>query len=272
MIVRPPAKINLGLQVVALRKDGYRDIRTVMVPVPLFDLLEAVVDPEMAAGSVTMTHSGRPIPGDPAKDLCLKALAGLSKVRELPGLRIHLHKVIPTGAGLGGGSSDGAHLLLLLNQLLELQLNEVELHGLASGLGSDCAFFLKPGAQLAEGRGELLSPVPLDLGGWWLVLANPGTHVSTAEVYANTPARPSDTDMLALMRQGPEHWPERLVNDMEAYVFSAYPEVDQLKERFLRMGAVYAAMSGSGSTVFGLFRRRPDPLPLGDALLLLSKF
>jgi len=271
MIVRPPAKINLGLQVVALREDGYRNIRTVMMPVPLLDLLEAVVDPEMAAGSAVMTHSGRVIPGDPAKDLCLNAIAALAQLRDLPGLRIHLHKVIPTGGGLGGGSSDGAHMLLLLNELLGLQLDEVELHALASSLGSDCAFFLKPGAQLAEGRGELLSPVPLDLAGWWLVLANPGTHVSTAEVFANTPARPSGTDLPALMRQGPDHWPEQLGNDMEAYVLSAYPEVGQLKERLIRMGAAYAAMSGSGSTVYGLFRRRPDTAPMEDTLLLLAK-
>jgi 4-diphosphocytidyl-2-C-methyl-D-erythritol kinase len=272
MIVLPPAKINLGLHVVSLRPDGYRNIRTVMLPVPLHDLLEAVVDPELPAGAVVMTHSGRPVPGDPAKDLCIRAVEAIARERQLPGLRIHLHKVIPTGAGLGGGSSDAAYTLLLLNDLLDLHLPYAELHALAAGLGSDCAFFLRSSPQLAEGRGELLTPTALDLSGWWLVLANPGTHVSTAEVYAHTPVRPSTVDLPELLSQGPAHWTGNLVNDMEDHVFSTRPEVADLHRDMQRMGATYVAMSGSGSTIYGIFRKRPDLSSVQDKVILCSRF
>jgi len=272
MIVHPPAKINLGLHVVSLRPDGYRNIRTVMLPVPLYDLLEAVVDPELPLGAVIMTHSGRPIPGDPSKDLCLRAVQALARGRELPGFRIHLHKVIPTGAGLGGGSSDAAQMLILLNELLEMKLPYEDLHGMAAGLGSDCAFFLRSTPQLAEGRGELLTPIALDLSGWWLVLANPGTHVSTAEVYAHTPERPSTIDLRELLSHGPEQWQGHLVNDMEDHVFRTHPEVADLHAQMHRMGATYVAMSGSGSTIYGLFRKRPDLSPIKAQVILCSRF
>ena len=161
MILTPHAKINLGLQVLRLRLDGYRDIRTVMLPIPLRDALEVVVDPNVATGTCVLSHSGRLIPGEARQDLCLKAVHALAGIRDLPGLRMHLHKAIPIGGGLGGGSSDGAHALLLLDQLLDLKLDRRTLRTLAAGLGSDCAFFLEDSPQLAEGRGEKLTPVTL---------------------------------------------------------------------------------------------------------------
>ncbi len=258
MLVFPHAKINLGLQVLRLRVDGYRDIASVLVPVPLCDALEVIVDPALGNGELVFTRSGRDVPGDPGQDLCVKAHALLKKRHRLTGARMHLHKVIPIGAGLGGGSSDGAHALKLLNDVFHLEETDAELHGMASNLGSDCAFFLRNGPHLAEGRGERLSPLPLKLRGWWLMLINPGLHVSTAEVYAHTAVTPEAESLVDVLSDlGPEMWSNRVVNVMEDFVFEAYPAVALVKELILGAGAAYAAMSGSGSSVFGLFREKP---------------
>ena len=265
MLVFPHAKINLGLQVLRLRSDGYRDIATVMLPIPLHDALEAVVDADVPPGELAFARTGLPVHGDPAQDLCVKAHALLRVRHRLPGLRMHLHKAIPIGAGLGGGSSDGAFALRLLNDLLKLGESEEALAAMAAQLGSDCALFLRKGAQLAEGRGELLTPLPVDLSGWWLLLINPGVHVSTAEVYANTPCASATEDLAATVSALPETWNDRLLNVMEDHVFRAYPDVAEAKRLIVDAGAVYAAMSGSGSTVFGLFRQKPvlPALPSG---------
>jgi 4-diphosphocytidyl-2-C-methyl-D-erythritol kinase len=163
-------------------------------------------------------------------------------------------------------------MLLLLNDLLELRMPYGTLHAMAAALGSDCAFFLRPSPQLAEGRGELLTPIALALSGWWLVLANPGAHVSTAEVYAHTPVRPSTIDLAALLSRGPEQWNGRLVNDMEDHVLGTRPEVARLHADMQRIGATYVAMSGSGSTIYGLFRKRPDLAPIEAQVILCSRF
>jgi 4-diphosphocytidyl-2-C-methyl-D-erythritol kinase len=271
MIAFPFAKINLGLYVERLRPDGYRDIRSVMLPVPLCDILEVVEAPDLAAGQVVMTYSGIHVPGDPANDLCQRAVRSVAIDRPLPGLRIHVHKCIPTGAGLGGGSSDGAHTLLLLDRLFGLGMGHERLAGLAAGLGSDCAFFLRNEPQLAEGRGERLTPLAASVAGWWLVLVNPGIHVGTPEVYAHTPVQAEEVDLPALMQAGPRAWAEQLHNRMEPYVFSTYPEVGRLKRTMIDAGATYAAMSGSGSTVFGLFKSRPELTGLPVAPLLVTR-
>lgn len=261
MIRFPHAKINLGLNVVRKRSDGYHDIESVLVPIPLRDALEIVVDPLLPAGELVFTRTGLPIPGTVETDLCWRAVKMVGATHALPGLRMHLHKVVPMGAGLGGGSSDGAHVLLLLNDLLDLGLNYEHLHAFAAQLGSDCPFFLKPQAQLAEGRGEQLTPIDLDLRGLWLMLVNPGVHVPTPEVYANLVPTGATHDLAQLVSTtAPETWPAMVINTMEAYVFRTWPSVAAVKERLLETGAVYAAMSGSGSTVFGLFRSAPPPL------------
>lgn len=258
MIVFPHAKINLGLNVLHKRDDGFHDIESVLVPIPLTDVLEAVVDPSAPEGSVEFTSSGIAIPGSPSSNLCIQAAAALRSLRPMLGIRMHLHKVIPTGAGLGGGSSDGAHALMLLNRLLNLEVDRTELHKVASTLGSDCPFFLSDRPQLAEGRGERLIPVEVALKGWWLLLVNPGIHVGTKEVYANT--KPSDVSANiagALRNSPPDHWQDGVKNCMEQYVFDAYPAVKQLRDVLTGKGAAYAAMSGSGSSVFGLFKDEP---------------
>jgi 4-diphosphocytidyl-2-C-methyl-D-erythritol kinase len=265
MIRFPHAKINLGLNVVRKRADGYHDIESVLVPVPLRDVLEVVIDPSLQAGALVFTRSGLPVPGELETDLCWRAVKAIGQDHALPGLRMHLHKVIPMGAGLGGGSSDGTHALLLLNDLLQLGLPYARLHAYASALGSDCPFFLRPVAQLAEGRGERLSPLDLDLKGLWLVLIDPGMHVPTAEVYGHLKASGASQDLGMLTILPIEQWSGRIMNTMEPYVFATRPAVAHVKEKLLSEGATYAAMSGSGSAVFGFFRQAPPVLtwPVG---------
>ena len=266
MLVFPAAKINLGLHVLRQRTDGYRDIETVMVPIPLHDALEAVIDPQLPNGRLIFSRSGLNVPGDPVEDLCVKAHGLLNANCALPGLRMHLHKVIPIGAGLGGGSSDGAHALKLLNELLVLRLGQTDLLAMAAELGSDCSFFMEGGVQLATGRGDVLVPLTVSLKGWWLVLLNPGIHVRTAEVYANTEMAPAKTDLAELITHStPEEWSGQLVNVMESYVLKAYPVVAEAKRLLSGMGATYSAMSGSGSSVFGMFKDKPvlPALPSG---------
>ncbi|QQR86603.1 MAG: 4-(cytidine 5'-diphospho)-2-C-methyl-D-erythritol kinase [Flavobacteriales bacterium] len=258
MIAFPPAKINLGLNVLRMRADGFHDIESVLVPVPLHDALEIIVAPDVSPGEVVFTSSGEAIPGNAADNLCLKAVQRVKTHCPLPGLRMHLHKVIPMGAGLGGGSSDGAHTIRLLDDLLGLQLGDTLKHELASSLGSDCPFFLSDRPQLATGRGEVLAPIDLDLHGWWLVLVNPGIHVGTPEVYKNT--IPTDRSMdyaSALRNTDPRRWQSTVTNTMETYVLQAYPAVKTLRDELLYLGADFAAMSGSGSSVFGLFKQKP---------------
>ena len=259
MIVFPHAKINLGLNVVRKRPDGYHDIESVLMPIPLCDILEAVLDPKVQPSGIHYTRSGSPIPGDAENDLCMKAFKSVTKGRDLPGLRMHLHKVIPMGAGLGGGSSDGAYALSLLNELFDLRLSAGELHVLASELGSDCPFFLRKGAQLATGRGDELTSLQVDLDGHWLLIVNSGEHVPTADVYRNT--RPSEVsaDLRSIIELGLEHWPSLLRNTMEDFVVSEFLSVGLVKRELLDMGAIYASMSGSGSTVFGIFKEKPKP-------------
>lgn len=261
MIVFPKAKINLGLNVLERRSDGFHTIETVMVPIPLSDALEVIVDGTQAECSINYTRSGLTVHGDPEQDLCMRAAKILLSERPFPGLRMHLHKVIPMGAGLGGGSSDGTQVLLLLNKLLELDLGFDELHGAASRLGSDCPFFLMDSAQCVGGRGEILTPIELDLSGTWLVLVKPPAHVGTAEVYKNTvPTGHSQDHKAALTGLPMSEWSNSVVNVMERYVFHAYPEVGKIKARLQEMGASYASMSGSGSSVFGLFESRPPEM------------
>lgn len=257
MVLFPHAKINLGLHVLGKRPDGFHDIASVLFPIPLHDALEAVVDPDLADGEVRFTRTGLPIAGRPEDDLCMKAVEAVRKDHRLPGLRMHLLKAIPTGAGLGGGSSDGAHTLLLLNQLLSLGLSPEELHAMAARLGSDCPFFLKEQPQLAEGRGEKLTSVGLNLKGHWLVLVNPGIHVSTAEVFQSMELNSAHAELQQALQGEPSTWPGTVVNDMEAYVFAKHPAIGAIKAELLKHGAVYAAMSGSGSSVFGIFREEP---------------
>ncbi|MCU0418119.1 MAG: 4-(cytidine 5'-diphospho)-2-C-methyl-D-erythritol kinase [Cyclobacteriaceae bacterium] len=252
MIAFPPCKINLGLHVLRKRPDGYHDLDTVFYPVPWTDVLEII-----RADHFAFTASGEAIPGAERDNLCVRAYQLLSEDYDLPPVHIHLHKIIPTGAGLGGGSSDAAHTLRLLNRLFALTLSDVQLQRYAAALGSDCAFFIGDSPQRGQGRGEVLTPTDSVLKGKYLVLVKPAIHVSTAEAYRGvkpTEARPSVAEVLA---QPLARWRETLVNDFERSVFETHPAIAALKQQMYDAGAVYAAMSGSGASVFGVFDEMP---------------
>jgi 4-diphosphocytidyl-2-C-methyl-D-erythritol kinase len=258
MVVFPQAKINLGLNVVRKRPDGYHDIESVLVPIPLCDALEAITDTRVGPGELEFARSGLPIAGDPQNDLVVQAHGLVAERRSLPGLRMHLHKRIPAGAGLGGGSSDGTNALLLLDKLLGLALTGEELLEMAAALGSDCPFFLNNGAQLAQGRGELLTPVAVELRRHWLYLVNPGIHVSTGKAFSMiTPTGKSAHLAEAIQNRPMGEWRSSAPNTMEEAVGRKHPEIALAIDRLLKAGAAHAAMSGSGSTVFGIFSNRP---------------
>lgn len=260
MIAFPNAKINLGLNIIRKRKDGYHDIVTCMVPIPMFDALEMIEDTK----KMTWNNSGLEIPGDEKNNLILKAYQLLKKdFPNLPYLNIHLHKNIPMGAGLGGGSSDAAFALKQMNNLFDLILDDFFLEEYASQLGSDCAFFIENTPKIATGRGEILEPVAVDLKGTHLVLVNPGIHIGTKEAYAGvTPAKPKVKLEEVLADQS--RWKEELVNDFEASIFPNHPEIAVIKNKLYDNGAYYAAMSGSGSSVFGLFEEKPASINWND--------
>lgn len=253
MVLFPNCKINLGLNITRKREDGYHDLETVFYPIPLKDALEAVVSDKDAA-TIRFTSSGLPVKGDPANNLCMKAWDLLHK--DIPGLRhvqIHLHKAIPMGAGLGGGSANGAFTLLLLNKLLQLHLSEEQLLQYALQLGSDCPFFIKNKPCLATGRGEILHEIKLDLSRFHFVLVNPGIHISTAEAFAHIIPRQPAISVASVIKDPIDTWKNRLTNDFEQSIEKNYPVIAQIKSTLYNHGALYASMTGSGSTVYGIF-------------------
>lgn len=255
MITFPNAKINLGLHITSKRKDGYHDIESCMVPIPLFDALEMILDKK-----ATWNSSGLDIPGDPKDNLILKAEKLLRKdFQGLPNLNIHLHKNIPMGAGLGGGSADGAFALKLMNNLFDLHLDDFFLEEYATELGSDCPFFIANTPKIARGRGEILEPIDLSLQGTYLVLINPGIHIGTKEAYAGVTPAPPKVKLEEVLADR-SRWKAELVNDFESNIFKNHPEIAEIKSKLYSAGAFYAAMSGSGSSVFGLFDEKPFEL------------
>lgn len=255
MVSFPPCKINLGLSILRKRDDGFHDIETCFYPVPFTDIVEVI-----PADKFKFSTSGLAIDGKESDNLCVKAYALLQEVHQLPPVQIHLHKIIPMGAGLGGGSADAAHCIRILNEIFTLQLSEERMREYAARLGSDCAFFISDGPMLGTGRGDVLNPLALSLKGYYLVLANPGIHVSTAAAYAGVvPATPVEPVSEIVSRPVGE-WRKRLKNDFEKPVFGAHQELREIKDNFYKAGAAYAAMSGSGSTIFGLFEKKvSDP-------------
>jgi 4-diphosphocytidyl-2-C-methyl-D-erythritol kinase len=254
MLVFPNAKINLGLNIVEKRPDGYHNIETVFYPIPVKDALEVVA----AKGNETFTQSGIPIEGAPGDNLVVRALQLLREEYTLPPLDIYLLKGIPSGAGLGGGSSDAAFMLKLLNELLELNIPEVQLEAPAATLGADCPFFIRNVPVFASGIGNVFTPLAgLSLKGYYLCLVKPDIAVSTAEAYSHiTPQTPA-TGLKEIIRMPVNQWATYMVNDFEESVFARYPLIGEIKTFFYRHGAVYASMSGSGSSVFALFTGTP---------------
>ncbi|MGC8824113.1 MAG: 4-(cytidine 5'-diphospho)-2-C-methyl-D-erythritol kinase [Bacteroidales bacterium] len=250
MIVFPNAKINLGLHVVEKRTDGYHNLQTVFFPIPLFDVLEIV---ESSNEGLRLFNYGLTIDIPPQENICARAYQLIAERYHLPSLDIYLYKHIPFGAGLGGGSSDAAHTLLLLNKMFRLDIPFETLLEMALLLGSDCPFFLYNKAMYATGRGEVLQPIELNLSGKYLVVIKPAVHVSTAEAYKGVlPQRPAH-DLREVLKLPVVEWKHYLSNDFEPSVFVKYPLLQHIKEQLYEMGALYAAMSGSGSALFGIF-------------------
>lgn len=248
MICFPNAKINLGLNIVRKRTDGYHDIETVFYPIPIHDALEIT-----EAEQTSFRQTGIRIDAPAEKNLVMKALAKLKENHTIPELQVELRKAIPFGAGLGGGSSDAAFMLKLVNEFAHLQLSETELERIASTLGADCAFFVRNKPVFASGIGNVFEPISLSLKGWHLVLVKPDVSVSTAEAYAQVVPHEPTVSLKEIIAQPVETWKETMVNDFETSVFAQFPLIRRIKERLYEAGAVYASMSGSGSSVFGLF-------------------
>jgi len=254
MITFPNCKINLGLWVTDRRPDGYHTIQTVMFPVRWCDILEIV---PASGKTAKLTVSGMDVTGKPEENLCYKAWKLMSDLYSIPAVAIHLHKIIPTGAGLGGGSVDASFMLRMLNTMFQLRLNDDILRSLSAQLGMDCPFFIDNVPALSTGRGDILQAVTINLDGFYLVVVKPPVHINTATAFAGISPVFRDDSIVKILGSPVQEWKNTLVNDFEKTIFARYPQIGEIKEILYRRGAVYAAMSGSGSAVYGLFSEKP---------------
>ncbi len=259
MVNFPNCKINLGLNIINKRPDGYHDLETVFYPIAIKDILEIITDQHQnESGNIIYTASGIKVDGELSNNLCCQAYLLLKKdFPQLPSIKMHLHKRIPMGAGLGGGSADAAFTLTLLNQKYQLGLNQEQLIDYALQLGSDCPFFIINKPCLGKGRGEQLSEIDIDLSNYQFLIVNPGIHISTAWAFSKIkPSRalyPIEETIFLPIGQ----WKSMLMNDFEEPVICEYPEIREIIHQLYQSGAVYASLSGSGSTVFGIYPKGP---------------
>lgn len=260
MITYPNAKINLGLNIVSKRPDGYHNLETVFYPIPLCDTLsvEAMPAGTQPQSDYLFNIEGTPVDCAPEKNLVIKAFRLLQSEYQLAPIQISMRKDIPFGAGLGGGSADAAFMLKMLNDHFDLKLSTEKLEEFAARLGADCAFFIQNRPTLAEGIGNIFTPISLSLKGYTLVLVKPEIHISTQEAYAKVrPHMPKHRIQDAICRPI-EEWKDIIVNDFEESVFPNHPELDRIKQELYRQGAIYASMSGSGSSIYGIFPTAPQ--------------
>ena len=253
MVAFPHCKINLGLNIVSKRADGFHNIETCFYPIPRMDILEIIPFQEFS-----FVQTGIDVPGLQDDNLCVKAYQLLKNDFQMGNVKMHLHKIIPMGAGLGGGSSDAAFVLRLLNSVFDLKLSLESLKKYAAQLGSDCSFFIEDVPQIGTGRGEILSPTSSYLSGLHLVLTKPDIHVSSAEAYSGIVPHQAEFPITEILKLPVSEWRGKLKNDFEKSIFKKYPLISQLKEKMYSSGAAYASMSGSGSSVFGLFEKQVE--------------
>jgi len=254
MIVFPNAKINIGLNIVEKREDGFHNVESIMYPIKsLHDVLEVIEC--KAGGNVEFVSTGIKIPGALKSNLCIKAYELLKKDYNLPFVKIHLHKVIPIGAGLGGGSADAAFMLIALNKLFKLGLSDENLEEYAKILGSDCAFFIKNNPVYASGKGDCFNAVDMDLSDYTIKVEYPELHIGTREAYAGIIPMKTKKNLKDLIKLPIENWKGLIKNDFEISIFPNHYQIEELKESFYKEGAIYAAMTGSGSSVFGIFKK-----------------
>ncbi len=254
MITFPACKINIGLNIISKRSDGFHSIETIFYPIPWTDILEIV--PNGQEGSnVDFRSTGLRLFGPKEKNLCLKAYQLLAEKFPVPSIKMHLHKVLPIGAGLGGGSSDAASTLILLNKIFKLGANDDELESMALTLGSDCPFFIRNKPMLATGKGEILHPINLKLKNYFIVIVKPRTHISTSEAYSSIkPSKPKH-QLSDLIQRPIAEWKDCIFNDFEQTIFEKHPGIKNIKNKMYKLGAIYASMSGSGSSVYGIFNQ-----------------
>ena len=249
MITFPNAKINIGLNITEKRPDGYHNLETIFYPIELCDSLEFV-----CAEKSEFTCTGLNIEGNSDNNLIIKAYNLLKEDFDIPKINIHLHKTIPMGAGLGGGSADAAFMLKMLNDEFKLGLSSKDLQIKAAKLGADCAFFIENKPVLAKGIGNIFEPTSVDLNGYHIVLIKPDVHVSTAEAYGGCKPQRWETPLEEVIKLPIDEWKHHIYNDFEKTVFVAHPELEMIKNVLYEKGAIYAAMSGSGSTIYGIFK------------------
>lgn len=268
MVIFPHCKINLGLRILRKREDGFHDLETVFYPVMIRDVLEIIESHDRQADekwlvdseNIRFNQTGIMVDGKPEDNLSLKAYYLLKKdFPQLPAIQMHLHKAIPIGAGLGGGSSDGAFALRLLNEKFHLELSTHQLIDYAAALGSDCPFFIFNNPCFATGRGDQLKLLSLDLSRFSWLIVSPGIHVNTSWAFSTISLSLPLLSVSEVIQQPVENWKNQLINDFEIPVFNQYPEIRKIKEELYDHGAVYAAMTGSGSSVFALFPKNEVP-------------
>lgn len=253
MIIFPNAKINIGLNVLNKREDGFHNLETVFYPIGLRDALEV-----LESKTLEFTSSGLEIPGNSTDNLCLKAYRLLANDFKLPPVHIHLHKHIPIGAGLGGGSSDASFFIKLMNEKFELGLVNSKMEYYASQLGSDCAFFVQNKPAIAFGRGDQLQSIEMDLSNYFMVLIMPPVQVSTVAAYRGVIPHAVSNSLLDLINLPIEEWRMLVKNDFEVSVFNQYPVISEIKSKLYESGALFASMSGSGASVFGIFKDKTE--------------
>jgi len=251
MISFPNAKINLGLNIIEKRADGYHNIESVFYPVGWKDVLEI-----LPSDNLNFKSSGIKIPGKEEENLCLKAYHLLKKDFDIPPVNIYLHKILPIGAGLGGGSSDAAFTLIRINELFELKITNSDLQKYAKKIGSDCAFFIENKPKFCYKKGDSFKNSNVDLSGKYILLIFPEIHVSTAEAYRGiVPTKPENM-LKEIIKQPITDWKYLMKNDFEETIFQLYPELNEIKKLLYSVGAIYASMSGSGSTMYGIFEKK----------------
>ena len=256
MIVFPKAKINLGLLITGKRHDGYHNIETVFYPVGLCDALEFVVAPDPILKD-TLTVTGISAGVEPEENIIMKTVLKMHEKYSFPRLKIHLHKAIPHGAGLGGGSSDAACMLKTINRYFGLLIDEQNLKSMALDIGSDCPFFIDGNPAFASGRGEILNSINPVLTGYYLLLFHPGVGISTREAYQNCLPEIPPSSLFNLVERDIKEWRDLIINDFEGFAFKIYPLIGEIKKELYRHGALFSSMSGSGSSVYGIYSEKP---------------
>lgn len=259
MILHPPAKINIGLNVVEKRADDYHEVETVLLPIELYDILELL--PQQ---TFEWKQTGLSIDGSDENNLCVKAFRLVQREYGIGNVYMHLRKQIPMGAGLGGGSADAAYVIKGLNELFQLNISIDNQKELAGRLGSDCPFFIENEAQLATGKGEILTKINVDLKGKFIVVVRPFIHINTTLAYSDVYISGEKGNLSTQIKLPVGEWKNYLKNDFEQHIFNRHPILSEIKDKLYQSGAVYASMSGSGAAMYGIFNEKPPKIQLGN--------